>query len=409
MTINRIIQPFKENSELEDFLSSFILVPDNLPISDQDLHELDKNLLNYERAFLNPDIEQNLISKNELFASFAISKAENSNLTLDEAKDVYRLVLSQPDLDFIANKLEKKEKLNKKDYEKLEFFNIVKTFRYLTNLKITIDEVDANFILDIHSRLTNGLDIFANYLPKFDIYKSGNWRNNNNIRVGDYKPSLSKDVLMLVENLLTWIKKDLQPSRMGIFHTALYAVHPFSNGNKRVCRLLEHFLWRLAGFNKQNLYSLSYYYHQQKDRYYKYLLSSITKRHLNYFTAFTMESASLSILGVLKTSIESLREANISQNGLGDKEKQILKWLIKRKEMNFKSLLGKLKNKMAKQTLVTYLKKLTSENLIKRRKDGKRVLYSLNLDLAEEELYLEWISIINKKLKFIPSEYRLVI
>ena len=73
------------------FLSQFFFAPEALPLKDGDIVSLDKELSEYEQVFMNPEVEQSLISKNELLASFAISKAEDSQLTLREAQDVYRL------------------------------------------------------------------------------------------------------------------------------------------------------------------------------------------------------------------------------------------------------------------------------------------------------------------------------
>ncbi|MFH1564537.1 MAG: hypothetical protein ABIC82_01675 [bacterium] len=61
------------------FLSQFIFTRNSLPFFDEEIIAIDKELLNFERLFLNLDIEKNLISKIE-FSSFAISKAENSTL-----------------------------------------------------------------------------------------------------------------------------------------------------------------------------------------------------------------------------------------------------------------------------------------------------------------------------------------
>src|SRR3990170_3650775 len=92
------------------FLSQFVFTPTLLPFTDEEVRRIDTELKEYEQVFLNPDIERNLISRNELLTSFAISKAENSTLTLQEAQDVYNLVLDYQDLTFIADKLKKGEK-----------------------------------------------------------------------------------------------------------------------------------------------------------------------------------------------------------------------------------------------------------------------------------------------------------
>ena len=85
------------------FLSGYIFTPSIIKISDHDISTFDHELAEYEQVFLNPDIERSLISKNELLASFAISKAENSQLTLKEAQDVYALLVADPAYDFIGS------------------------------------------------------------------------------------------------------------------------------------------------------------------------------------------------------------------------------------------------------------------------------------------------------------------
>src|SRR3989344_5191849 len=106
-----ILRPFSTG-----FLSQFVFAPQTLPFTNKEVLSLDRELSEYEQVFLNPDIEKNLISKNELLASFAISKAEDSQLTLKEAEDVYNLVLSDPHYDFIGEKIKAKKKLAQKDH-----------------------------------------------------------------------------------------------------------------------------------------------------------------------------------------------------------------------------------------------------------------------------------------------------
>src|SRR3989344_1556439 len=119
-----ILKPFSGS-----FLSQFVWTPQTLPFTNEEILSLDKDLSEYEQVFLNPDVEKNLISKNELLASFAISKAEASELTLQEAQDVYSLIVSDPDYNFVGKKLKAKKKLTQKEHDQLEFFLIARTFR----------------------------------------------------------------------------------------------------------------------------------------------------------------------------------------------------------------------------------------------------------------------------------------
>ena len=60
--------------------------------------------------------------KTNFWLLFAISKAEQSSLTLKEAQDVYNLLLNDPEYDFISQKLKDGKKLTSKDHDHVEFF-----------------------------------------------------------------------------------------------------------------------------------------------------------------------------------------------------------------------------------------------------------------------------------------------
>ncbi len=391
------------------FLSEFVFVKKLLPFSDKEIANIDRELAEYEQVFLNPDIERNLISRNELLASFAISKAENSSLTLQEAQDVYSLILANEELTFISDKIKKGDKLTRKDYEKLEFFNIAKVFRSLNETKITVDNITPLNIREIHQQLSLGLDVFEKYLPEFTVYKAGKWRDNDTIRVGSYKPAPFTGIEEGIEELLIFLRKNKNITGVALFHTALYALHPFNNGNKRVCRILEHIFFRDLGLNKKNLYSTSYYYHKQKARYYKNLLYSLERRNLNHFVSFVQEALILSMIGVVKLSLESKRSGFLTNQTDDDQIRLILKPLIKRAELQFKNLFKGSRGKVARQTFVTYLQRATDENIVLKREAGRTTYYRLNLkDAPEEETINNWLSFAKQKLSYIPDDIKLV-
>lgn len=398
-----IAKPFKTS-----FLNDFVLVSNSLPLKSKEVFDLDQELNQYERIVLNPDIEKSLLTKNELLTSFAISKAENSSLTMEEAEEVYALIKNNPDFDFIKNKIENQKKLTRKDYEKLEFFNITKTFRVLNSQNLSLNDINLEKIKEIHKLLTQGLDIFKDYLPGFDVYKSGEWRDNNNIRVGEYVPPDFNLIEEAVKELLAYLKRGPDLTSLAVFHTALYAVHPFDNGNKRVCRILEHVILRQIGFNKNNLYSTSYYYHKEKDRYYKYLLASLERKNLNYFTSFVLESVVLSIISVVKTSIEAERNNFLNKQDINEDIRKSFHPFIKRKEIQFKNIFKENKGRISRQTLVNHLNKGVALKILIKRGEGRNTYYSFNIPLPEEEIYKKWLAFARRKLSYIPDDILLV-
>lgn len=395
--------PLIKNPFKTAFLSSFMVTYETFPFKDNEIIQYDYELSRFEQVFLNPDIEKNLISKNELLTSFAISKAELSTLTLKEARDVYDLVITNPDYDFVNAKLKSGKKLTQKDYDKLEFFNIAKTFRILNQNPFTFEDLHSKLILSLHRNLTQGLDIFKKYIPDFTVYKSGSWRDNDTIRVGEYTPAPYKEIENGVKELIVWLKNNKTITGVAIFHTALYGLHPFNNGNKRVCRILEHILLRQLGINQKNLYSTSYYYHRQKPRYYKYLLYSLERKNLNHFVSFIQEALMLSMASVIKTSLEAKRSEYLSLKTNDPTIKTILKPLIKRRELQFKQLFKVANRKMARQTFVTNLQKAVEEGLITKKDAGRSTYYRLNAVFPEEQTILKWFSFIKKRLAYIPD------
>lgn len=391
------------------YLSQFVFTPALLPFTDEEIIKQDTELGEYEQFFLNPDIGRNLISRNELLASFAISKAENSTLTLQEAQDVYGVIIANEEYTFISDKLKANTRLTRKDYEKLEFFNIAKTFHSLNKQPIKINDFTPLVLQDTHRNLSQGLDIFAKYLPDFTVYKAGNFRDNNEIRVGTYIPAPYKEIEEGVKGLISWLKENQTITGVALFHTALYALHAFNNGNKRVCRVLEHLFFRDLGLNQKNLYSTSYYYHKQKERYYKYLLYSLERRNLNHFVSFVQEALVFSMIDVVKLSLEVKRSEFLDKQETDHQIKSILKPLIKRAELQFKNLFKHSKNKIARQTFVNYLQKAADENIVSKREAGRATYYRFNLkDTLEKETLNKWLSFVKERLPFIPDDIKLV-
>lgn len=385
------------------FLSAFVLTPDALPFTDKEMASLDEELAEYEQVFMDPEVERHLISNNELLASFAISKAENSSLTLQEAQEVYGTVVQKRAYDFITKKLSAGKKLTVRDYEKLEFFNIAKTFRTLNQRPFHFSQLTPAFLQRIHRSLTLGMDVFHAHLPDFTAYKSGAWRDNDLIRVGDYIPAPYRAIPRGVRELIAWLKKNASVTGIAVFHTALYALHPFNNGNKRVCRIIEHLLLRGLGMNQKNLYSTSYYYHTQKERYYKYLLYSLERKNLNHFTSFALEAFVLSLISVIKTSVEARRNAFLDKASLDEKEKEVVRPLAMRREIQFKTLI-KLSPKIARQTFVTYLRRAVDKKVVVRRQEGKAVYYQLNLRAPEYKVMERWLALARERLSFLPGD-----
>ncbi|MEI8327885.1 MAG: Fic family protein [Candidatus Taylorbacteria bacterium] len=246
-------------------------------------------------------------------------------------------------------------------------------------------------------------------MPDFTPYKSGHLRDNDDIRVGQYQPCDHRSVESALKELTSWFKATPSIVNAAIFHTALYAIHPFNNGNKRVCRIVEHILLKRIGLNRHNLYSNSYYYHKEKARYYKYLLSSLERSNLNIFSSFILESITYSILGVIKTSLEIRRHSFLARSEMDKEVQKSIRPLIKRGELQFKTFFKIVKNQISKQTFVNHLEKAVSCGVIIKRVVGKSTFYRLNLETEEHNLLEKCLDSIRYKISVLDEDMNLVV
>jgi Fic family protein len=388
------------------FLKKYSLDKYLLPWTEKELAVFDRELLLYEKSLIGVDVEKGLIDRNELLISYAISKAENSSLTLVEAKDLRRRLIDAPDYNFLNEKLKTGKKLTRKDYEALEFFNIIKVFRKYSGRNLSLNNLTPKFILNIHAELTAGLDLFAGYLPGFDAYKSGQWRDNDLIRIARFVPAPHEQIIPGVKELMKFIQANPGAVNIALFHGALYALHPFCNGNKRVCRILEYLLLRASGYNNKALYNASFYYHKHKERYYKKLLDTLLQQNFNHFVSFLSEALFYSITGVIKTSLNIKKKEFLKQFELDAGVESILRPLIKNSEVQFNRLWALNKRRPSKQTFSNYLRAAASQGALRKREEGRNVYYSLAGEWPESRILRDCILSAAGKISYIPEEFR---
>lgn len=379
------------------FLGQFVLTDANILIPDETLVSLDQEVSHFEAA-VPGDVRSQLISRNELLTSFAISKAEKTNrLTIDEMRQI-RAANSggggpRPYNDSDHEVLKKP----KKAHDRLEYANILRTFRWsLEEGNITAGNLSIDLIRRVHAGLTEGLDFFEDKIMEFDPYRPGIIRDNDEIRVKEYKPIDAKNIVTELEGLIHFYRGAPSLHNLGLFHAGLYALHPFNNGNKRLCRILEHALIRDLGLNRGNIYSHSYFYYKQMNRFYSTLLKGLLSKNFTPIVNFGREAIFFSQLDVFRASIEQQRTNFIKNSlspGAGTSEGQgrVYSMFIKNKELNFTKIM-KMARKMPDRTVAEYLKQGLARDVLEKRDIGKYSYYSLKLNTDEEQFLKERIS-----------------
>lgn len=392
----------------QPFLSTFFINVKRLPFQEEDLKSIDQALSTYEKIEIDYQLDKVLKLRNDFLFSFAISKAENSKLSLLEADEIYKLITSRSSkapFKILAEKLSKGAYLTQKDHDRLEYYNIVQTFQSLSKKDIGLADLSLDFIADLHRQLTIGLDVFTDKLSGFEPYHSGCFRGDDKTRVADFKPAPHNEIEGSIIELLSWIKKNPSAINVFIFHAALYALHPFKNGNKRVCRVLEHLILQHIGYNQNNLYNPSYYYHKQKERYYKNLINSLYKHNFDSFVAFASEALYFSALGVIKSVLERKKQEFITNSNLESDTIKLLKPLVKNGELKFSRFYALAKRKVSRQTFINHLNEALDQKIIIKREQGRNTYYSVAGTYPETNILQKKLKIVREKINYLPPDF----
>lgn len=245
------------------------------------------------------------------------------------------------------------------------------------NCPITLDKV-----LSLHSIVMQDL------LPK---EKAGHVRPGpiyivdieGNKEVLKYTGPEASHVKSLLSELFTWVNKNplkLHPVLLaGIFHYEFVSIHPFSDGNGRVTRLLVKLILDQADYDFRGSLVLDKYYWQNQAKYYEALNRTDNyddQRVANqdpwldyYVTGFH------EIVKDLGEQINLLRHlsTNQSEMRLNPDEIQILDYIQQFGQINLRDVLDM--RKISERTAQRRLKALLDRGLITKKGDGKNTTY----------------------------------
>lgn len=197
-------------------------------------------------------------------------------------------------------------------------------------------------------------------------------------------PDISQIKSLLLE-LLAWVKKQkkvLHPVLLaGIIHYEFVSIHPFSDGNGRVTRLLVKLLLDLLDYDFRGCLVLDIYYWQNTNQYYQNLnqadnYSDQRKADLSSWLAYFTEGFYL----VSKDLERKINLITANQNDetitLNNQEMQILDFVNQFGQINLSEALGILQ--IPERTIQRRLKKLVDKNILEVDGKGKNTIYRLN-------------------------------
>lgn len=270
----------------------------------------------------------------------------------------------------------------------IEVKNYQDALREVEKMSEKKTSLTLSIILNLHKILMKGL---------LEKEKIGKFRKGTIFVVddlGDGREHLrfegpdAKAVPILIRELLSWLtqadKDQLHPIlKAGIFHLQLVSIHPFTDGNGRMARLLTTYILHRADWEFRKILVLEDYYNRDRLGYYnaenvvqgkKYQEGSDITSWLEYFvTGFLVEAR------IVKEKIQSIGFDKVSEES-----SQIYLDPDEIKIMDFLSTTGRLSSqdvmdvlKIAKRTAQLKLKNLVDKGLLKSQGAGPSTYYTL--------------------------------
>ena len=203
-----------------------------------------------------------------------------------------------------------------------------------------------------------------------------------------FKAPAAKQAAKMIEELLTWLKRSKKEAvhpiiRAGILHLQFVTIHPFTDGNGRVARLLTQLQLYRDGWDFRKILVLEDYYNKDRMSYYNaenraqgktYQESMDFTSWLDYFTSGFLVEA--------RKALEQIQ--SIGYGKVSKKSEQIFLDRAEIQIMDFLTTTGRITSldvvdilKLTKRSAQLKLKELVNKKLIKPQGKGPSTYYIL--------------------------------
>jgi Fic family protein len=155
----------------------------------------------------------------------------------------------------------------------LEVENYYRAIQLMDELAKQKHPVTTDEILSLHKTVINGLaepKKVGNFRPG-DVYVLDDLGDGREVL--RYKAPSSKSVPKMIEEMVEWMKKSKEDAvhpiiKAAILHLQFVSIHPFTDGNGRVARLLTQLLLYREGWDFRKIIVLEDYYNRDRMNYY---------------------------------------------------------------------------------------------------------------------------------------------
>ncbi|MDD3475184.1 MAG: Fic family protein [Candidatus Dojkabacteria bacterium] len=259
---------------------------------------------------------------------------------------------------------------NRDEKEVKNYFDILKQIGKAYN------SLDIDTILKIHKQLLEGVENEIGGEIRNRKVVVGNPTQDGTIVIKHEPPKHTrKEIEDLLKELLDWTNtsEELPILKAGIYHHEFVYIHPFIDGNGRVCRLTTTLLLDKLGYEINKYFILDDYYDIDRIMYSDSLHSADSgdkTEWLEYFTdgvKYSLQSSLAKIEEGLKGISFDMRPTN--------REKNVLELIRKYKEITSSDVSKDLK--ISRQQAFNLLDSLVSKGYLEKRGSTKNSFYIL--------------------------------
>lgn len=268
----------------------------------------------------------------------------------------------------------------------IEVENYYRALQLLDELAKTKNSITTGEMLKLHKITVEGLS---------ETKKTGRFRPADVYVLDDlgdgremlrFKAPGAKRVPGLIDDLLEFLKQshDIHPVlRAGILHLQFVSIHPFTDGNGRIARLLTQLQLYRDGWDLRKILVLDDYYNRDRRSYYS-AENEVQGKEYNPEMDFTswLEYFTNGFLVEARKALEQIQSIGFGQ--VSKKSEQIFLDRDEIQIMDFLTTTGRITSedvvdilKLAKRTAQLKLKKLVDNGLLTREGSTTATFYTL--------------------------------
>ena len=312
-----------------------------------------------ESLRLPKSLELNLHRRNMITSSYASNKIEGNPLTLPE---VTNLLLD----DRVPATRDEKEVVN--------YFGILERLDEYQSKPFS-----SELIRSLHKELLTGVDETAGVIRNVQVVvgKFKKEEGNVSLKVKHNPPFHTRaEIEPALTELCTWTNKPSEiPAAIqaGLLHHQFVYIHPFEDGNGRVCRILTALHFIKHGYHINRYFILDDYYDIDRVEYSDMLHTADSgdkTRWLEYFT----KGVQYSLQSALARSKEAIKTLSFEDKPT-PKEREVLTIIQERPQVTSQDIVGLLK--VSRQQAHALLRSLLEKGLIDKKGKTKNSHYFL--------------------------------